>query len=71
MVQISGRQFSRVYSDQAHEQSKKTIKFIISPIDFVNGVRDDFQKRWEIEGPEIAEYLQHVERKILQGTNKN
>ena len=62
MVQISDRQFSRIYSDRAYKQSKKTIKFIISPIDFVNGVRDDFQRRWEIAGPEI---LKQVESKIL------
>ena len=62
MVQISDRQFSRIYSDQAYKQSKKTIKFIISPIDFVYGVRDDFQRGWEIAGPEI---LKQVESKIL------
>ena len=62
MVQISDRQFSRIYSDQAYKQSKKTIKFIISPPDFVNGVRDDFQRRWEIAGHEI---LKQVESKIL------
>ena len=70
MVQISGRQFSRTHYDQAHEQGNKTIKFIIGPTDFVNRVFDELQRRWEIVGPKIAEYLKQVESKILKGTNK-
>ena len=37
----------------------------------MNRASDELQRRWEIGGPEIAEYLQQVESKILKGTNKN
>ena len=57
--------------DQGHEQSNKTIKSIKGPIDFVNHASDEIQKRLEIAGLEIAEYLDQVESKIFKGTNKN
>ena len=63
--------FKRIHYDQAYEQSNKTIKSIKGPIDFVNRVYDVLQRRWEIAGPEIAEYLEQVESKILKGTNRN
>ena len=72
VVQISSREFSRIHYDQAHEQSNKTIKSIKGPIDFVNRASDELQRRHEdIAGPEIAEYLERVESKILKGSNKN
>ena len=67
VVQISGREFSRIHYDQAHEQSNKTIKTIKGPIDFVNRASDELQRRCEIAGPEIVEYLEKVESKILKG----
>ena len=60
VVQISGREFSRIHYDQAHEQSNKTIKSIKGPIDFLNHATDELHRRWEIAGPEIAEYLEKV-----------
>ena len=45
VVQISGREFSRIDYDQAHEQSNKTIKTIKGPIDFVNRASDELQRR--------------------------
>ena len=51
------REFSRIHYDQAHKQSNKTIKSTKGPIDFVNRASDELQ-RWEIAGPEIAEYLE-------------
>ena len=71
VVQISGREFSRIHYDQAHEQSNKTIKSNKGPIDFVNRRSDELQRRWEIAGSEIAEYLEKVKSKILEGSNKN
>ena len=71
VVQISSREFSRIHYDQSHEQSNKTIKSMKGPIDFVNRASDELQRRWEIAGPEIAQYLEQVESKILKGTNKN
>ena len=71
VVQISGSEISRIHYDQAHEQSNKTIKSIKWPIDFVNLASDELQRKWEITRPEIAEYLEKVESKILKGTNKN
>ena len=65
------REFSQVHYDQAHEQSKKTIKSIKGPIDFVNCGVDKLQRRWEIAGPEITKHLEQVEIKILKGTKKN
>ena len=44
MVQISYRQFSRIYYDQAHEQRNKTIRSIEEPIDFVNCASDELQE---------------------------
>ena len=44
---------------------------IKGPIDFVNRASDELQRRWEIAGRKIAEYLEQVENKILKGTNKN
>ena len=57
VVEISSREFSRIHYDQAHKQSNKTIKSTKGPIDFVNRASDELQ-RWEIAGPEIAEYLE-------------
>ena len=37
----------------------------------MNRASDQLQRRWEIARPEIAEYLEQVESKILKGTNKN
>ena len=37
----------------------------------MNGASNELQRRWEITGPEIAEYLEQVESKILKGNNKN
>ena len=54
IVQILSREFSQ----KVHEQSNKTIKSIKGPIDFVNLASDDFQRKWLIAGPEIAEYLE-------------
>ena len=72
VVQISSREFSPIHYDQAHEQSNnKTVKSIKGQINFVNRESDELQRRWEITGPEIAEYLEQVESKILKGTNKN
>ena len=71
VVQISGREFSRIHYDQAHEQSNKTIKSISGPIDFVNRASDALQRRWEIAGHEIAEYLEQVEDKIVKGREQN
>ena len=48
VVQVSGREFSRIHYDQAHEQSNKTIKSISGPINFVNRANDELQRRWEI-----------------------
>ena len=62
VLQISGREFSRIHYDQAHEQSNQTIKSIKGPIDFVNRASDKLQRRWEIAGPEIAEYLERKSR---------
>ena len=67
-AQITGRQFSRIYFDQAHEQSNKTIKSISGPIHFVNRSDENRQRRWEIAGPEIADFLHHVECE-LKGSN--
>ena len=50
VIQISGRYFSRINYDQVHEQSNKTIKYIIDPVNFVNRASDDLQ-RCEIAGP--------------------
>ena len=41
------------------------------PIDFVNRVSDELQRRWKIAEPEITKYLEQVKSKILKGTNKN
>ena len=71
VVQISNRKFSRIHYDQAHEQSNETKKSIKRPIDFMNRASDELQRRWEIAGPKIAEYLEQVESKILKVTNKN
>ena len=60
VVQILGQEFSRIHHDQAHHQSNKTTKSISG---FVNRASNDLQRRWEIEGPEIAEYLEQVEQK--------
>ena len=35
-AQITGRQFSRIHFNQAHEQNNKTIKSISGPIHFVD-----------------------------------
>ena len=48
VVQSSGRQFLQIHYDQADEQSNKTIKFIIGPIDLVNCASDELQRRWEM-----------------------
>ena len=71
VVQISSREFSQIHYEQAHEQSNKTIKSNRGPSDFVNCACDKLQKRWEIAGPKIAKYLEQVESKILNSTNKN
>ena len=68
VVQISGRQFSRIHF---HQPNKKTIKYIREPIDFVNCASDELQSRWEIPGPKISEYLRQVENKILKRANQN
>ena len=70
VVQISSREFSRIHYDQAREQSNKTIKSIKGPIDFVDRASDELQRRWEIAGLKIAEYLEQIESKIFKGTNK-
>ena len=64
VAQISNRKFSRIHYDQAHEQSNETKKSIKRPIDFMNRASDELQRRWEIAGPKIAEYLEQVESKI-------
>ena len=61
---------SRIHYDQAHEQSNKTIKSIKGPTDFLNRASDELQRRWEIAGSEIAEYLEQLESKILQAPTK-
>ena len=71
VVQVSVREFSRIHYDQANEQSNKTIKSISGPINFVNRANGDLQRRWEIAGPEIAEYLGQIESKILKGTKSS
>ena len=63
-VQISNREFSKIHYDQAHEQANKVIKSIRGPISFVNRAKDDLQRRWEVAGPEIVEYLENVEKKL-------
>ena len=63
VLQISSREFSRIHYGQGHEQNNTTIKSIKGPIDFVNGASDELQRRWEIAGREIAEYLEQVENK--------
>ena len=70
VAQISSREFSRIHYDQAREQSNKTIKSIKGPIDFVDRASDELQRRWEIAGLKIAEYLEQIESKIFKGTNK-
>ena len=60
-VQISNREFSRIHYDHAHEQANKIIKSIKGPVDFVNRDNDNLQRRWEIAGPEVAEYLENAE----------
>ena len=67
-VQVSSWAFSRIHYNQAREQSNKTIKSISGPINFVNRANDNLQIRWEIAGPEIAQYLEQVRSKILKGT---
>ena len=37
----------------------------------MNPASDQLQRRWEIAGPETAEYIEQVEIKIFNGTNKN
>ena len=68
VVQISNKEFSRIHYDHAHEQSNKTIKSISGPINFVNRADDDLQRRWEVAGLEVAEYIEDVEQKILKDT---
>ena len=41
------------------------IKSISGPINFVNRADEDLQRRWEVAGPEIAEYLEDVEKEIF------
>ena len=67
-AQITGRQFSRIHFDQAHGQSNKTIKSISGLIHFVNRSDENLQRRWEIAGSEIADFLDHVECE-LKGSN--
>ena len=69
--QISNREFSRIHYDQAHEQCNKEIKSISGPINFVNRSDESLQRRWEIAGPEIAEYLQYVEENIFKSENSD
>ena len=38
--------------------NKTTRNFIIGPIDFVNRVSDEFQRKWETAGADIAKYLE-------------
>ena len=64
-AQITGRQFSRIHFDQAHEQSNKTIKSISGPIHFVNRSDENLPRRWE-----IADFLDHVECE-LKGSNSS
>ena len=59
-MQIPGRQFSRFDFDRAHEQSNKAIKFIIKPMDFINHVNNELQRRWEIAELKIDKYLDQV-----------
>ena len=68
VVQISNKELSRIHYDHAHEQTNKTIKSISRPINFVNRADDDLQRRWEVAGPEVAEYIEYVEQKILKDT---
>ena len=58
IVHILSRESSRIHYDQVHEQSKKTIKSIKGPIDFVNLASDELQRKWVIAGLKIAEYLE-------------
>ena len=41
------------------------IKSISGPINFVNRADEDLQRRWEVAGPEIAEYLEDVEKEMF------
>ena len=71
VVQISNREFSRIHYDQAHEQCNKVIKSISGPINFVNRSDKSLQRRREIAGPEIVEYLQYVEENIFKSENND
>ena len=68
VVQISNKESSRIHYDHAHEQSNKTIKSISGPINFENRADDDLQRRREVAGPEVAEYIEYVEQKIIKDT---
>ena len=68
-VQISHRKFSKIHYDHAHEQSNKTIKSSSGTIDLVNRVNEEVQRRWEIAGPEISEYLENVEEYLHPSKN--
>ena len=63
-LSMSGRNFSNIHPDQAHEQSNKMIKSIRGPINFVNKVDEQTQRKWEIVGPEIIQYLNGIEEQI-------
>ena len=70
VVQVSNRKFSKMHYGHAHEQCNKVIKSISGPISFVNRTDDDIQRRWEISGPEIAQYLENAEN-IMTKNKKN
>ena len=57
VFQISGRQFSHIDYDQAHEQSNKKIKYIKGPNDFVNCASDELQSKWEVVVPKTVKFL--------------
>ena len=68
-VQITEKSFSKIHYDHAHEQSNKTIKSIRGPIDFVNQSDENIQRRWEIAGAEIADYLESAQSSLKESNN--
>ena len=71
VVQISGRQFSRFYYDQAHELRSKTMNSINGPIDFMNRVSDELQRTRQIARPEFVKYEEQAESKMFRDPNQN
>ena len=71
VAQITNKSFSKIHFDQAHEQSNKTIKSISGPINFVNRADENLQRRWEIAGPEIADFLENIENDMRDSTSSD